>query len=529
MIRVGNIKVPLDFDFTRLKDYCTDRLGISAERIKSVKLAKKSVDARRKNDVHFLISVDISAKGETALLKRLKNAVAVEKYVYDIPKVNGGIRPVIVGFGPAGMFAALVLAKAGARPIVLERGRDVDSRVKAVEEFQKGGRLDTECNVQFGEGGAGTFSDGKLTTGIKDKRIRWVFEKLVEFGAPDEILYLAKPHIGTDKLRGTVKALRERVKELGGEVRFGAKFCAYELENGRVAAVRYTDCDGEHTIETDNLILATGHSARDVFELLYDNGVELTQKNFAVGVRIEHLRSDIDKAMYGGFAGHPALKAADYKLVAHLPNGRTLYTFCMCPGGQVVAASSEDGRLAVNGMSLFARDDENSNSALLVNVGPDDYGSPHPLAGMHFQRKLEEKAFKAGGGDYKAPSCTVGELMDKKLTGKVGRVRPSYRPAVKQALPDEYLPPVICESLRLGITEMGRMIRGFDDREAVLTGIESRSSSPVRICRGEDMQSLSAAGLYPCGEGAGYAGGIVSAAVDGMKCAEAVIEAINKQ
>ena len=527
MIRINSIKVPLDFDFSQLSKFCAERFRIPADRIKSVKLAKKSVDARRRSDVHFLISVDISAKGETQLLKRIKNATPVEKYVYDIPQVSGGKRPVIVGFGPAGMFAALVLAMAGAAPIVLERGGDVDSRVKAVEEFQSGGRLDTECNVQFGEGGAGTFSDGKLTTGIKDKRIRWVFEKLVEFGAPEEILYLAKPHIGTDKLRGTVKALRERVKELGGEVRFGARFCGYELENGRISAARYIDSSGEHTLDTDNVILATGHSARDVFELLYANGVELAQKNFAVGVRIEHLRADIDKAMYGDFAGHPSLKAADYKLVAHLPNGRTLYTFCMCPGGQVVAASSEEGRLAVNGMSLFARDDVNSNSALLVNVGPEDYGSPHPLAGMHFQRRLEEEAFRAGGSDYKAPACTVGELMDRKLSCGERRVKPSYRPAVSAALPDEYLPPVICESLRLGIPEMGKMIHGFDDREALLTGIESRSSSPVRILRGEDMQSLSAAGLYPCGEGAGYAGGIVSAAVDGMKCAEAVISSLN--
>ena len=431
MIRINSIKVPLDFDFSQLSKFCAERFRIPADRIKSVKLAKKSVDARRRSDVHFLISVDISAKGETQLLKQIKNATPVEKYVYDIPQVSGGKRPVIVGFGPAGMFAALVLAMAGAAPIVLERGGDVDSRVKAVEEFQSGGRLDTECNVQFGEGGAGTFSDGKLTTGIKDKRIRWVFEKLVGFGAPEEILYLAKPHIGTDKLRGTVKALRERVKELGGEVRFGARFCGYELENGRISAVRYIDSSGEHTLDTDNVILATGHSARDVFELLYANGVELAQKNFAVGVRIEHLRADIDKAMYGNFAGHPSLKAADYKLVAHLPNGRTLYTFCMCPGGQVVAASSEEGRLAVNGMSLFARDDVNSNSALLVNVGPEDYGSPHPLAGMHFQRRLEEEAFRAGGSDYSAPACTVGELMDRKLSCGEGRVKPSYRPAVR--------------------------------------------------------------------------------------------------
>lgn len=527
MVRVGNIRVPLDFDFSQLERYCTDELGIPESSLRSVKLSKKSVDARKKNDVHFNISLDIAAKNEPKLLKRLKNSVSVDNYTYDVPRVKADSRPVIVGFGPAGMFAALVLAKAGVRPIVLERGYDVDSRVKAVAAFRSTGKLDTECNIQFGEGGAGTFSDGKLTTGIKDKRIRYVLEKLVEFGAPDEILYMAKPHIGTDRLRETVKQLRIRVTELGGEVRFGARFCGYETKNGHITAAVYTDTEGEHRIDTDSLILATGHSARDVFELLYDRGVDLSQKNFAVGVRIEHLRTDIDKAMYGDFAGHAALKAADYKLVVHLPNGRTLYTFCMCPGGEVVAASSEEGRLAVNGMSCFARDAVNSNSALLVNVGSEDYGSDHPLAGMHFQRKLEERAYTAGGGSYSAPVCTVGELMDKKLGEGFGRVAPSYIPAVKKALPDEYLPDYICESLRLGIAEMGKKIRGFDDREAVLTGIESRSSSPVRINRGDDLQSLTVKGLYPCGEGAGYAGGIVSAAVDGMKCAEAVIGKMN--
>lgn len=522
MIRINNIKVPLDFDFAQLKDFCSKKCGIPYGQIKTIRLSKRSVDARKKSDVHFIISVDVSAKGEDKILRTLKNAVKAEKYEYSVPRVETETRPVVVGFGPAGMFAALVLAMAGASPIVLERGGDVDSRVKAVEEFRSCGKLDTECNVQFGEGGAGTFSDGKLTTGIKDRRIKWIFEKLVEFGAPEEILWQAKPHIGTDMLRETVKNLRKRVIELGGEVRFGARFCGYETASGSIVSVNYEDASGIHTIDTDSVILATGHSARDVFQLLYDNGEMLTQKNFAVGVRIEHLRKDIDKAMYGNFAGHPALKAADYKLVAHLPNGRTLYTFCMCPGGEVVAASSENGRLAVNGMSCFARDAENSNSALLVNIDTSDYGSDHPLAGMYFQRELEEKAFKAGGSDYSAPCSTVGEFMDDALSDNTGRVSPSYRPGVKKALPQEYLPDFVCESLRLGIPEMGIKIEGFDDREALLTGIESRSSSPIRINRNEKMQSCSLRGLFPCGEGAGYAGGIVSAAVDGIKCAEAV-------
>ena len=525
MIRVGGIRVSLDTDFSDLEALCEKKLRIKRDRLISVKLAKKSVDARKKSDVHFLISLDIEAKGEEALLKTLKNASVTEPVEYSVPQIKApSYRPVIVGFGPAGMFAALVLAMAGAAPIVLERGGDVDSRCRAVEEFQSGGRLDPECNIQFGEGGAGTFSDGKLTTGIKDRRIGWVLERLVEFGAPEEILWLAKPHIGTDRLRTAVKALRERVISLGGEVRFNSRFCGFGSENGHISSVSFC-CGGEiHDIDTESVILAAGHSSRDVFELLSDKGITLSQKSFSVGVRAEHLRKDIDRAMYGDFAGHPALKAADYKLAVHLPNGRTLYTFCMCPGGYVVAASSEEGRLAVNGMSCYARDGENSNSALLVNVGPEDYGSDHPLAGMWFQRELEEKAFRAGGGDYRAPAAVLKDFMEGRVSSETGRVKPTYRPDIRFAAPEEYLPDFVCESLRLGIKEMGRKIKGFDDGDTLLTGIESRSSSPVRINRGEDMQSVSLGGLYPCGEGAGYAGGIVSAAVDGMRCAEAVCE-----
>lgn len=525
MIRINGIKVPLDFDFSDLTEFCVKKFRLDTKHIKNIRLSRKSVDARKKTDVHFSISVDIESSDENRLLKTIKNAVKTEKYTYTVPTaVRFGKRPVIAGFGPAGMFAALVLAMSGARPIVLERGEDVDTRCKTVEEFRRTGKLDTESNVQFGEGGAGTFSDGKLTTGIKDKRIGWIFEKLAEFGAPEEILYSAKPHIGTDKLIDVVKNLRKKVISLGGEVRFGAKMCGFTRNGNDLTSVIYSDESGMHEIETDSLILAAGHSARDIFELLYSERIELSQKNFAVGVRIEHRRSNIDKAMYGDSAGHPALKAADYKLAVHLPNGRTLYTFCMCPGGYVMAASSETGRLAVNGMSCFARDAENSNSALLVGINTDDFGSSHPLEGMYLQQKLEEKAFIAGGSDYHAPITYVGELYGETVTDKV---EPSYCPSVRKADIADYLPSYVCETLKLGIREMGKKIKGFDASGSVLTGVESRSSSPVRINRGEDLQSVSLKGLYPCGEGAGYAGGIVSAAADGMKCAEAVILRLN--
>ena len=527
IIRVTGIRAALSDDLSDLRVFCCRKLKIESRQIRSVKLFKKSVDARKKSDVHFILSIDIETDN-AKLLKRLKNASEVTYTEYKTGTVpENSERPVIVGFGPAGMFAALVLAMAGARPIVLERGLDVDRRCEKVDEFRSTGKLDTECNVQFGEGGAGTFSDGKLNTGIRDGRIGWIIERFVEFGAPEEIMYLAKPHIGTDKLCGAVKSLRERVISLGGEVHFGAKVTELSMTGGTVTSVEYTEDGSSHSIVTHNVILATGHSARDIFEMLYEKQISLSQKNFAVGVRIEHRRENIDRAMYGDSSGHPALKAADYKLAVHLPNGRALYTFCMCPGGYVMAASSEEGRLAVNGMSCFARDAENSNSALLVNVDTADYGTDHPLAGMYFQREIEEKAYRAGGSSYFAPCIKVGDFLSRTLSDGFGKVLPSYRPGVKAASPDEYLPDFVCETLRLGIPEMGKKIPGFDSPDAVLTGVESRSSSPVRIDRGDDLQSVSVKGLYPCGEGAGYAGGIVSAAVDGMKCAEAVINKLN--
>jgi len=527
MIRLNNIGVSLEFDFSEknLINLCERELKIKSGAVKSAYLAKKSVDARKKNNICFVISVNIDfyeSGYEEKILKSNKNSVRAEKYFYKINKIRTPEkRPVIIGFGPAGMFASLVLAESGANPVVLERGSDADKRKKSVEHFWNTGILDENCNVQFGEGGAGTFSDGKLTTGTKDSRIRYILESFVKFGADEEILYLAKPHIGTDKLIEIVKNLRNYVISKGGEVRFNSVFRKFEIHNGKVIGVYFND---NQYIETDNVILATGHSARDIFEMLYENNIELSQKNFAVGVRIEHLRKDIDKALYGRFSGHKALKSADYKLVSHLPDGRSLYTFCMCPGGYVVNASSESGRIAVNGMSLYARNAENSNSALLTGISPSDLGSSHPLAGMYFQRDIEQNAFIAGGGNYGVPVCLCGDFIRGKKSKYIGKVVPSCKPSYKFAFPDEYLPEFVCHTLRNGIIQMGNKIKGFDAPDSVITGVESRSSSPVRINRNEAFQSVSLKGLYPCGEGAGYAGGIVSAGVDGVKCAELLLK-----
>lgn len=522
MIRVSELKLPIEGNQKALEKKLAKALRVPVEEIKGYRIFKRSLDARKKDNIHYAYVVDVEVKNEKKILEknRDKNISKTPDLAYR--RMQGQTmpekRPVVVGFGPAGMFAGLLLAEMGLRPIVLERGGDVDSRREAVNCFWNTGKLDTENNVQFGEGGAGTFSDGKLTTRIKDPRCRKVLEEMVDAGAPEEILYDAKPHIGTDLLRGVVKQIREKIVSLGGEVRFFAKVTGFQWKDHTVQTVLLQN--GEK-IETNDVVLALGHSARDTFELLHAEEFALEQKPFAMGVRIEHPQKMVDEVQYGK-AAHK-LPAADYRLTYTTSKGRGVYTFCMCPGGYVVAAASEEGRLAVNGMSEHARDGKNANSALLVQVFPEDFGSNHPLAGMYFQRKLEEKAFQAGGSDYTAPVQRVGSFL-KTGTASASEVEATYRPAVTESNMDEIFPVFMTEALREALPAMGRKLKGFDREDALLTAVESRSSSPIRILRDEAAMSLNYRGIYPAGEGAGYAGGIVSAAVDGIYVAEKIAE-----
>lgn len=529
MIRISDISMPLHYTDEALRRAAAKKLRTDAQKLKKLALVKRSVDARKKQDVRFVVTVDVETDGnEDKLLSRVRDSHVTKapKRTYAIPP-HGTLsqRPVVVGFGPAGMFAGLLLARAGLRPIILERGGSVEERQAAVNTFWQMRKLNPSCNVQFGEGGAGTFSDGKLNTGTKDPRGEHILRTFVRFGAPHDILIDAKPHIGTDKLCGVVKAMRMRILELGGEVRFSARLTEVLHRDGRVAAVRYEDAQGGHELPAEAVVLAIGHSARDTFESLLAGGVTLVQKPFSIGARIEHPQSLINVSQYGAAAGHPALGAADYKLALHLPSGRSVYTFCMCPGGTVVAAASEPESVVTNGMSCYARDGINANSALLVGVGPEDFGSEHPLAGMFLQREIERRAFVLGGRSGKAPCQTVGDLLAGRASVQLGSVRPSYQPGVVPGDLAELLPAPIIGAMREALPLLGRRLRGFDCPDAVLTGPETRSSSPVRITRDETLQSVSVLGLYPCGEGAGYAGGITSAAVDGVRCAEAVLNA----
>ena len=519
MILINNVKLSLDTDFQNLKTEVEKVLNIKAEKLS---LFKKSVDARRKENVHFCCSVLVESKNEQALLKRLKNATLYinKEYEWKKAEIIPQNPPVVVGFGPCGMFCALALARAGLKPIVIERGKDADSRKRDVDEFLAGGELNPESNVQFGEGGAGTFSDGKLNSGIKDPRCKAVLKEFVLHGANPKILTDAKPHIGTDVLVEVVKNIRKEIISLGGTVLFETKLEKINTYNNKVASIT---ANGKE-IPCDKVILATGHSARDVFAFLKESGIEMERKPFSVGVRIEHLQEDINKALYGKFYNHPNLSAADYKLAIHLENGRGVYTFCMCPGGEVINSSSEQGGIAVNGMSYSARDGINANSAVLVGVNPDDFDGDDVLAGCEFQRQIEQKAYDVAGGSV--PITTVGQLVFGEEF-EITKVKPTVKPDYTFCDLSEIYPNFVVDSLKQGILEFDKKIKGFADKAAVLTAPETRSSSPVRILRDIDYQSVSLEGLYPAGEGAGYAGGIMSAAVDGLKIAESILNRQN--
>ena len=478
--------------------------------------------------MHFVYAVDVSLPQEDAVLRGLRFGTAAKVEEEDtsprpLPAAFFAHRPVVAGAGPAGLFAALTLARAGTAPILVERGKPADRRAEDVNLLLAQGILDEESNVLFGEGGAGTFSDGKLTTGIKNPLCRDVLHALVRCGAPEEILYLQKPHIGTDLLRGIVMRLREEIVSLGGDVLFQTKLTSLLIEKGALRGVTVFRDGQESHFDTGTLILAIGHSARDTCRMAFLAGLPMAQKAFSVGARIEHSQAMVNRTQYGKSAGHPALHAAEYKLSVRTPDGRGVYTFCMCPGGRVIPAASQRGGVCTNGMSLHQRDGENANSALLVGVSPLDFGDDHPLAGHDYQRALEQAAFRLAGGDFHAPVQRVEDFLKSRASTRLGDVIPSYRPGVTLCDLSACLPKYIAENMRIGILQMDRQLRGFAHPDAVLTGVETRSSSPVRILRGEDCQSQ-VRGIFPAGEGAGYAGGIMSAAVDGIACALRAIE-----
>ena len=520
MIRLNDISLPPEHSAHQLLFEAARLLRIPNSKIRSLRIVRRSVDARKKPNVRIIYTVDVAVEGsEKRILKQsgCKRASVAPVNRYRPPKSAAlpEKRPVVVGFGPAGMFAALILALAGWKPLVLERGEDAASRHEKVEKFFRTGELDEKSNVQFGEGGAGTFSDGKLNTGVNNPRIGWILEQFAAAGARENILYDAKPHVGTDVLLTVVQNLRKRIIALGGEVRFSTQVTGLCSENGRLTGLKTED---GAVIPCDRAVLAIGHSARDTFEMLEHSGIPMEPKPFAMGVRIEHKQRDINKAQYGG--ENPALPPADYKLVEHL-EGETVYTFCMCPGGYVVAAASEEGRVVTNGMSYADRDGENANAALLVTLNPADFPYEGALGGMRWQREIEENAF-AVSGSYRAPAQRVGDFLAGKASDGPGRVEPTYRPGVAWCDLHEVLPRKITGALARALPRLDGKLRGFADPDAVMTAPETRSSSPVRIIRDSSRQSV-LRGLYPAGEGAGYAGGIMSAAIDGIMTAEAIL------
>ena len=533
MIRITELRLPLDHPPAALAAAIAERLGLPAADLRSCAVFRRSHDARKKNALTFIYTVDVEVDDETALLQKF----AADPKVGPTPDTSyhfvasapaaGATRPVIVGFGPAGIFAALVLAQMGFRPIVLERGKAVRERTKDTWGLWRDKVLDPESNVQFGEGGAGTFSDGKLYSQVKDPRHlgRKVLTEFVKAGAPAEILYVAKPHIGTFRLVSMVEHMRREIESLGGEVRFQSRVAGLHIEHGAVRGVVLAS--GEE-IAADHVVLALGHSARDTFAMLHESGVFMEAKPFSVGFRIEHPQSLIDRARLGPNAGNPLLGAADYKLVHHAANGRAVYSFCMCPGGQVVAATSEMNCVVTNGMSQYSRAERNANAGIVVGITPDDFPVTGALGGIALQRALEAHAFELGGGTYEAPGQLVGDFLAGRASTQLGAVVPSYQPGVHLTDLSTALPPYAIAAMREALPAFGRQIRGFDLPDAVLTGVETRTSSPLRITRGDDYQSVNVRGLYPAGEGAGYAGGILSAGIDGIKIAEAVALSVTK-
>ena len=530
MIRLSNLTLPLDHPPEALEAAVCARLGIAAAELLSFTVARRGNDARKRGAILLVYSVDVAVADEAAVLTAHVDDPQIRptpdtsyRPPVRAPEGWNGLRPVVIGAGPCGLLAALVLAEMGLKPIIIERGKAVRERTKDTWGLWRRGVLEPESNAQFGEGGAGTFSDGKLYSRIKDPRhlSRKVLTEFVKAGAPEDILTEAHPHVGTFRLVTMVMSMRDTIEALGGEYRFGTRVDDFVIEQGQLAGLQLST--GE-LLPASHVVLAVGHSARDTFEILHQRGVFLEAKPFAIGVRIEHPQGWIDRARYGSAAGHPVLGPASYALAHKASNGRSVYSFCMCPGGRVVAATSEEGRVVTNGMSQHSRAEFNANSGLVVDISPERDFPGHPLAGVELQRQLESLAYVAGGSNYHAPGQKVGDFLERKVGGEFGSIVPSYQPGVKLTDLAECLPPFVLDAIREALPVFGRQMPGYDHPDVVMTGVETRTSSPVRITRGADFQSLGTKGLYPAGEGAGYAGGILSAAVDGIKVAEALAQ-----
>lgn len=533
MLRISELKLPLGHPPEAMAPAIVARLGIEADELVSFEVARRANDARRKSAILMVYSVDVVLRDEAAVLRRFEGDHHVRvtpdtsyRFVARAPEGFEGPRPVVIGAGPCGLFAGLILAQMGLKPIIVDRGKVVRERTKDTWGLWRRSELNPESNVQFGEGGAGTFSDGKLYSQIKDPRFlgRKVLTEFVKAGAPEEILTEAHPHIGTFRLVHMVENMRALIESLGGEYRWQHRVEDFDIEvgEGGVRRIKGLHIAGHGYLPARHVVMALGHSSRDTFQVLYDRGVHIEAKPFSIGVRIEHPQSWIDRARFGDCAGHKDLGAAAYAISHHAKNGRTVYSFCMCPGGTVVAATSEPGRVVTNGMSQYSRNERNANSGFVVDINPEQDYPGHPLAGVEFQRKWESLAFEAGGGTYQAPGQLVGDFLAGRPSTEFGEVTPSYKPGVHLTDLAKCLPPFAIEAMREALPVFGRQIPGYDHPDVVLTGVETRTSSPVRITRGKDFQSLNTAGLFPAGEGAGYAGGILSAAVDGIKVAEAV-------